>query len=166
MKPTDDEGYRQRKLALAMAEAVHADQVDKNGEPYFDHCRRVELNLLDLDPQAPFWVRAAALLHDAIEDRDAENALYQAGVEQRVLDLVWTLTRPPGLPYNQYIEDVRAEGRWAILIKLADIKDNTCPSRLSRLDERTRKRLLEKYLQARWLLTNALEELETSHETD
>jgi hypothetical protein len=46
---------------------------------------------------------------------------------------------------------VRADA-WAVMVKTADLADNTDPERLERLDAATRERLTAKYKRARRLL--------------
>src|SRR5690349_24227703 len=54
--------------AYDKAEAAHAGQFRKSGEPYFTHCVAVAhiLAEMKLDPEAI----AAALMHDLVEDTD------------------------------------------------------------------------------------------------
>lgn len=139
-------------LADAIAERAHADQVDKAGEAYIGHPRRVAAHVDRLYPQAPAGVTAAALLHDVVEDTDiTPPALIEAGIPLRVVATVDAVTKRTGEPVESYFERVRADD-WAVMVKTADLADNTDPKRLARLDAAMRERLTAKYELARRLL--------------
>lgn len=131
--------------AFQIAAQLHAGQVDAAGRPYIEHLVRVFLRTLagggDRDQQI------ASLLHDAIEDGKTTAAkLLELGVPQGSVDLVVILDRG-SRTYLQYIQDVKMFPR-AVLIKLADLEDNSDPARLALLPPATAARLSAKYAAA------------------
>lgn len=77
----------------ALADRLHAGQVDKAGLPYINHPRAVAAALEGLGLE----VQAAALLHDAIEDTEATaETLLAARVDPAAVRLVGQVTRPEG----------------------------------------------------------------------
>jgi (p)ppGpp synthase/HD superfamily hydrolase len=114
------------KLADDLAERYHAGQTDKQGKPYIDHPRRVA-TFLAFEPDN---VRAAALLHDVLEDTDAtEEVLRAEGIPDDVIDLVKLLTRDKGEEsYAAFIDRI-SDSTIASRIKIADLLDNTDPNR-------------------------------------
>jgi (p)ppGpp synthase/HD superfamily hydrolase len=114
------------QAADALAEWYHAGQLDKQGKPYVEHPRRVAASLRT---QHPTFV-AAALLHDVLEDTTATvDDLRRNGIPDPVIDLVEVLTRDKdNESYETFIERV-AESPRARQIKLADLLDNTDPTR-------------------------------------
>ena len=142
-----DFGYED---ALALALTVHRGQRDKMGEPYIRHVVRVAETVSD-------DARAAALLHDVIEDGDVTAAsLVERGVPDSVVRVVETLTRRDGEEYAAYIERV-AEDATARAVKLADLADNL--DRLEEwakvVDERDAAALRRRYTDARERLLSA-----------
>ena len=144
----------QQKLSLADVEAVaraaHAGQTDKAGRPYTEHLRAVAEGVRARggdDEQI-----AAAWLHDAVED-DAltEQWLEEAGLSRRTKDIVRAVTKRPAEPPEAYAARILATDG-ALLVKEADLAHNADPARLAVLDEKTRKRLTEKYARMRALL--------------
>ncbi|MDU5129714.1 HD domain-containing protein, partial [Atopobium minutum] len=77
----------QVELSLSIATKAHAGQFDKAGKPYIEHPKRVAANCAT-DTQ-----KAAALLHDVIEDTPvtADDLLSQ-GINKRIVDIVCSLT--------------------------------------------------------------------------
>jgi len=137
----------------ALATAAHTGQVDKTGHPYITHPTRVAERTAILFPEAPAGVIAAALLHDVLEDTSTTAAgLADAGIPQSVIDAVDAVTKRDGEAVEQYFEWVRSNP-WAVMVKTADIADNTDPVRVDELDAETRERLRAKYVRARALLT-------------
>jgi hypothetical protein len=68
-----------------------------------------------------------------------------------VVDAVAAVTKHPGESLETYFERVRAVPA-AILVKKADLDDNTDPQRTARLGKETRERLAAKYGRAREIL--------------
>ncbi|MBB1502835.1 HD domain-containing protein [Propioniciclava sp. MC1683] len=113
-----------------VATDAHAGQVDKAGLPYIEHPRRVAARVAaqTADPDA----LAAAWLHDVVEDTAVGlDELRQLGFNERVLDAVDALTRRPG-EGDAYYRRVAANPI-ALMVKRADIADNTDPVRMQRL---------------------------------
>lgn len=84
--------------AYERAEAAHAGQTRKSGEPYFTHCVAVAniLAEMKLDAEAI----AAALMHDIIEDTDITYEEIAGEFGHTVADLVQGVTKLTKLPIN------------------------------------------------------------------
>lgn len=139
--------------AYKLAERLHAGRADLSGQPYIGHLTRVMLYAQQrgADPEQLI----AALLHDSMEDAGASYMdLIKADVPRRSVELVFLLTKPKGLSYLEYLERV-AISPSAVLVKLADIDDNSDPERLQILaatDRAKAERLAQKYRNARAFL--------------
>jgi (p)ppGpp synthase/HD superfamily hydrolase len=130
--------------ADAIAAAAHADQVDKGGQPYVGHVRRVASYV---DPTMSEAV-VAALLHDVMEDAGITAAeLADQGIPAEAIDAVELLTRRADQPPANYYQRIR-DHPIAREVKLADLADNTDPARLATLSESDRARLTRKYADA------------------
>lgn len=132
--------------AFRLAEKLHSGELDKAGKPILGHLVRVLLRVQaaggDLNQQI------AALLHDAIESgRTTSLELIAEGVPPAAVDLVFQLSRPAGLNYFGYIEEVACKPR-AALIKCCDLMDNSDPARLAQLPAETAKSLGKRYARA------------------
>ncbi len=105
--------------ALMVAIRVHADQRDKQGEPYLLHVLRVAEAVFD-------EAKIVAVLHDVIEDDDHFHSLPMLDDDERGAVLLLTRTEPE--TYARYIENIAEamgrEGRLAREVKLADLRDN------------------------------------------
>ncbi|TFV56380.1 HD domain-containing protein [Mycobacterium sp. PS03-16] len=125
-----------------IAEKAHQGQLDKIGRPYIDHPRRVAARLDTAD------AKAAALLHDVIEDSELTAADLRAeGIPRRVVDAVVLLTRCADVPDAVYYRRILGD-ELAHVVKLADLADNTDPRRLAQIGEPLRTALREKYRNA------------------
>jgi hypothetical protein len=123
-----------------IAEQAHRDQHDKLGKPYIEHPRRVAARVLT--PEA----KAAALLHDVIEDSGiTADDLRAQGIPSDVIDCVLLLTRD--VPDEEYYRRIRSDD-FALTVKLADLADNTAESRLSRIAAPKQTELRAKYRKA------------------
>ncbi|GAA2413681.1 HD domain-containing protein [Streptomyces glaucosporus] len=132
----------------ALVHEAHAGQYDKIGVPYVEHVRAVAAGL------APFGddLYMAGLLHDVIEDTHwTGGRLREAGVPDRVVDIVETVTNRPGIPYEEKIRRIAGD-REATLVKIADNAHNSRPDRSARLPGDRRERLAAKYRAARDVL--------------
>lgn len=132
--------------AEALAEYLHFEQVDKQGQPYIYHVQRVYKSCYQLSIEQ----RVAAVLHDAIEDSEGkftfETALSIFG--QKIAILLDALTRRKSEEsYVAYIKRL-ARTPEAVPIKLADLADHLDPERGAIPDS-----LRERYLDAREWLT-------------
>lgn len=133
-------------LAEQIATTAHSGQVDKAGEPYVGHPRRVALRVRD-DCKAVAW------LHDVVEDTATTLDDLAAQFRAEVVDAVDAMTHRPGEPREDYYRRVAANDL-AFEAKLADFDDNSDPKRLARLDVETRTRLGAKYTNGGRLLAH------------
>lgn len=129
--------------AEIIARAAHVDQVDKSGHPYIEHPARVAARV-----RGDELLEAIAWLHDVVEDTDVQLSDLQQRFPLEVTDAVDALTHRAGEPRVDYYARVR-RNPLALLVKQADIDDNTDPARIAQLDEATRIRLAAKYDAAR-----------------
>ena len=111
-------------IALAIARKAHAGQVDKAGVDYIQHPLYVASQVKTEQE------KAAALLHDVLEDSDITAAdLLAYGLSNEVVTAVQTLTKKKGQSYQDYLEKVKSNNL-ARVVKLADLKHNSDLSRL------------------------------------
>lgn len=137
--------------AMITAVSAHMGQLDKGGQPYILHPIRVMLQCGSMEE------RAAALLHDVLEDTPLTAAeLAAEGFPREVLEAVVCLTRVRDEDYAVYIERV-CGNRLAAAVKLADLTDNMDLNRLPGLTQRDFQRL-ERYIRAKRRVEQALEE--------
>ena len=148
---SEDRGFaqfgstEQGNRAKDIATTAHQGQVDKAGMPYIDHARRVaeRVALVDDRPDAV----AVAWLHDVVEDTATTlDELRARGFGHDVVAAVDAMTRRPD-EGDEYYRRVAADDL-AIVVKLADIWDNTDPDRVARLGPQDRTRLQDKYRHA------------------
>lgn len=133
--------------AELVARMAHAGRVDKAGEPYITHPARVVARI----PDGEHFDRAAAWLHDVVEDTDVTLDDLRGVVSPTVVSAVDALTHREGeTPGDYYARILRSAT--AVRVKTADIDDNADPERLARLDPASRERLTAKYEEARNLL--------------
>lgn len=140
---------RTEKDAWAFAKVAHQDQTDKAGLPYLRHVGGV-VNRVEamVGEDAPYCgdVLQIAWLHDVIEDTPYdEDDLRREGFAPDVVKGVEMLSHP-GTSYSAWISHLAKTAPLpVILVKIADIEDNSDPERLALLDEPTRERLKAKY---------------------
>lgn len=128
--------------AIITAVAAHVEQVDKCGEPYILHPMRVMLSLQTTEQ------RIVAILHDVIEDTYVTlEELKEYGYSESILEALDAITKRKGEKYLDYIARIKANPI-AKAVKIADIKDNSSPLRIYKLDPKTIARLTEKYANA------------------
>lgn len=140
------------KIAEAIATIAHRNQTDKAGNPYIDHPRRVAASFNGHEGCLRY--QAVAWLHDVLEDTDiTRDDLHDAGISWPVIIDVELLTRSKDVSPEDYYAKITAS-QYALAVKLADIDDNTDPSRLALLDDATIVRLTRKYAKARLLLAS------------
>lgn len=135
--------------AERLATIAHEGQRDKSGAPYIEHPRRVAARVAEVGPGAAV---DAAWLHDVAEDTRVTLADLARYCEPETLAVVDMLTRRKG-EGERYYERVRTN-RTALLVKLADVLDNTDPARVERLPLAVRERLANKYAAALDALLN------------
>lgn len=130
-----------------LADRLHAGQTDKLGRPYISHLVRVYLRVAERG--GDLMQQLAALLHDSIEDDKATRATLLAdGVPEQAVVLVEALTKPEGVPYLDYVRGVARVPR-AVIVKDADLDDNSDPARLAELPAADADRLRKKYAGAK-----------------
>ena len=118
------------EIALKIAVEAHEGQTDKLGNPYILHPLAVASKLDDIE------LKAAALLHDTIEDTSVtKETLLEAGIPQSVVDIITTLTHDKTTPYEDYIRGI-AKNPKAKQVKLADLSHNLDPSRAKGRNEK------------------------------
>lgn len=105
--------------AFRIADTYHRGQTDKSGAPYLIHLYRVA------DSMATEAETVTALLHDLLEDTDAEENVLSP-FSQDVQEAVRCLTRGAGEQYFAYIERVK-QNPLARKVKIADIQDHLRP---------------------------------------
>ena len=116
--------------ARIRARRMHEGQKDKYGNPYFEHLERVakrvremEYDFIDDTSDIELYV-ATAYLHDAVEDTDAEiDDLHSFGPE--VSTGVHLLTRPMGVKYADYIDQIISPPKYEFILKYEDISPQT-----------------------------------------
>lgn len=128
--------------AIRIARTAHDGQVDKSGRPYIGHPLRV------MGRVSGDHARMAAVLHDVVEDTSVTaDDLLAAGCPPEVVKTVVALSHRDGETQEQYLARVLADPV-AVVVKRADIADNTSPPRMALLDQATRDRLSAKYARA------------------
>ena len=123
------------EISLQIALDAYKGQKDKAGQTYILHPLRIMEKMDTLEE------KAAALLHDVIEDSDyTAQDLRQAGIPEHIVAAVEVLTKQPGEDYDHFIDRVLANDL-ARKIKIADIEDNINVLRLNSLGEKDLKRV-------------------------
>ncbi len=134
------------KLAMRVCFDAHKEQQDKSEIPYVFHPYHLAEQMQDED------TATVALLHDVVEDSDFTlEDLKSMGFPERVLNAVELMTHDDSVPYMDYILEIK-KNKLATVVKLADLKHNSDPTRLSTLSERDLARM-EKYKKAMSILT-------------
>jgi len=128
--------------ARRIAEYAHRGQVDKAGEDYIEHVRRVA-STFDRTSDAC----VVAWLHDVVEDTAIDLSLIDAVFGPTIAASVDALTRRDGEAPSAYYQRVR-DDYTALHVKRADIRDNCDVRRLARLNSKTVLRLIGKYANA------------------
>jgi len=136
----------QSEIAEKIAREAHKGQYRKmgadKGKDYIVHPERVASKFPQND-----YLKAAALLHDTIEDSSiTKEDLKKLGIEDGVISVVDSLTRRKGETYLDFILRI-SEDCDAIPVKIADINDN-----MESLEEGS---LKDKYRLALYILEQA-----------
>lgn len=135
---------RGEKVAEALAREAHAAQRDKVGNPYIWHVERVVKRCSSPSERIVAW------LHDVVEDTSISlDDLHDVHgfPSDPICDAVQAITHRPGEPREAYYQRVRTNPL-ALVVKRADLADNTDPRRLLLLDAETMIRLMRKYATA------------------
>lgn len=151
--------------AQQLIELCHYGQVDKSGVDYVSHPMRVAAYVLESISMFERWkgvvidpVRAAtvALLHDTVEDTWVTADILRAMFPEEIVYDVLLLTQAPretGLSSAQKRErrDAYLHRIWkggsaaALLVKVADLLDNTDPRRMAELTPKEQRWFKSKY---------------------
>ena len=125
---------------ILIATNAHDGQFDRGGTPYILHPMKV-MHYLKTDDEE---LQCIALGHDVIEDTKVTyKDLRDAGISERVIKGIATLTKMPGQTYDEYKEGVFANVD-AMKVKMADLRHNTDVRRLKGVTEKDIQRM-EKY---------------------
>ena len=112
----------QLKLAEQIAREVHKGQRRTIGrkEDYIEHPKRVASKFSTEESQVVAW------LHDVLENSDLKPLdLIMKGIPIELVNSIEILTRLEGHNYSDYIIYIkRTRNEKAIIVKIADIKDN------------------------------------------
>lgn len=104
---------------------AHAGQKDKAGKDYFEAHVAVVADSVEPDP----LVKAAAYLHDTVEDTDITIEDIRAEFPPEVAEAVLALTRRKDMTYAEYIWRIK-QNDIAVKVKRADLFDNMDLNRL------------------------------------
>ncbi|EPE96974.1 HD domain-containing protein [Rhizobium grahamii] len=116
---SDDSVSHQVRLAMKTAFEAHAGQIDKMGEPYFSHCKRVA------DSVQGDEEKAVAFLHDVVEKGEGWDLerIRELNFSTSVVDAIDALTRRQDETDEEFV--VRTmENPLARPVKVADLEDN------------------------------------------
>lgn len=121
-------GFTEKKLekAIFMATLQHCGQVDKAGAPYILHPLRVMVALQSLGEVA----MVAGVLHDMVEDTGMTLERLAEDFGGDVAEVVDAVSRRSGETYMDFIKRANEHpiGR---IVKIADIRDNLLPERMT-----------------------------------
>lgn len=122
------------EVAYLLAKISHKGQfrkeLDLDGNPlrYFEHVKRVALNLIEAGVTDPVLI-SAALLHDTIEDSDDQDLINALIIKSfssmpKLHSYIQILTKIPKTGYTNKLEQAAEAGNPVILVKMADRLDN------------------------------------------
>lgn len=153
IKPQKKQSFAEKLLKyIKEAKKLYDGCKDKLGESCFDHALRV-INKLPIGVSKETII--ATLFHDVIEDTHytLDQLKNENSLTFDTAKLIEVLTKPNNCKYETYINKICKEKSLnnnlqieLIIIKLCDMWDNLEITRLKKLDEKTQKRLLNKYL--------------------
>jgi len=123
---------------LMLATYKHCEQKDKGGQPYILHPLTV-MHLLYTDDEE---LQCIALGHDLLEDTNTTVRTLEGHFTPRIIAGILALTRPEGMPYAEYKEQVKTNPD-AIRVKLCDLQHNMDPSRAHTISPSLRKRYMD-----------------------
>ena len=122
---------------LVLVTNAHDGQFDKGGAPYILHPLKV-MHYLKTDDEE---LQCIALGHDVIEDTDVTyKDLRDAGISERVIRGIYSLTKLPGETLEEYKERVLAN-KDAMQVKLCDLRHNTDVRRLKGIRQKDIERM-------------------------
>ena len=152
------------KRAHDIAVRAHSGQKDKAGHAYIGHASRVAAYLATSQgtTMVPPEVVAAGWLHDVVEDTELTlDDLMGMGLPEDVVGIVEAVTTREGETALAYASRIAANPA-AVLVKRADLRDNSDSRRMAQLDAETRARLRAKYRQFMALLDQAVQAREAA----
>ena len=124
---------------------LFASKVDKGGEPYIKHLKRVTENV------KPQYARIA-FCHDVIEDCGVDEKWLMNpdfGLAEYEIKAIRTLTRPKGMTYSDYILSImNTEDLGIMYVKMADLLDNMNLNRLRDMSKEDIDRITDRYIPA------------------
>jgi len=128
-------------VMIVFAVNGHAGQFDKAGLPYILHPLKVMHYLRSEDEE----LQCMAVGHDLFEDTDVTAAqLRDAGVSERVIAGIYSVTRMPGESEEEYRAKVMSNED-GVDVKLADLRHNSDIRRMKGSTEKDVRRTV-KYL--------------------
>lgn len=111
---------------IVIATNAHAGTFDRGGNPYILHPLKVMYYLKTTDEE----LQCIAVGHDVIEDTKVTYVdLRAAGMSERVISGIRSLTKVPGETYEEYKEKVFSNMD-AMLVKKCDLRHNSDLRRL------------------------------------
>lgn len=133
--------------ARNLAHSAHSGQTDKAGNPYVLHPLRVACDVSDRHGENHPAV-IVALLHDVVEDTECRLDTIRELFGSTIAQAVDAVTKRQGEALEDYYCRVKANPL-ALIVKAADIRDNTSLERLGMLNDEEAARLRAKYAKAR-----------------
>ena len=133
------------QIAIEIAVKYHSNQVDKSGDIYILHPLRL-MSWMDTIEE-----RIIAVLHDILEDTIVTESYLLTIFPQDIVEDIKRLSKVDGECYTDFIMRIKESPR-ARKIKLADIEDNMSYTRIVKLPEEHRARLINKYTNAKLAL--------------
>lgn len=126
------------ELAIKVATAAHAGQVDKGGNLYINHPKTVAESMTNTE------YKIVTYLHDVCEDTPTTfDDLLNMGFTFRIVNSIRLLTKPDELTYEEYLRRLHMDS-CARAVKVADLKHNMDLSRIKNPTEKDYVRI-EKY---------------------
>ena len=136
-------------LAVEVAKKYHEGMTDRAGKPYLFHLTSVSNSVLPLGED----YAVVGMLHDTLEDTKMTKESLISMFGRDIADAVSLLTHDPGIPYLDYVRNVKNSGNpLAIAVKKADLRNNMDLTRLPNVTDKDLKRV-EKYKKAYAILT-------------
>lgn len=136
------DAWMMQSTAAGISSEFHFGQVDKAGQPYYEHPKCVAESIMteydfdNIDDELKIFAlkcSAVAYLHDVLEDtKCTEEYLKSHGIPEDVIEGVKSVTRNEGESYGDFVKRA-AENPYGKIVKLHDLIDNLDIKRLSHL---------------------------------
>jgi (p)ppGpp synthase/HD superfamily hydrolase len=110
--------------AIAIAVKGHAGQKRKDGSPYILHPLAVMNRFRDVEGYEGAYLRAAAVLHDVVEDCGITLVTIRENIGEVVAAIVDGVSRREDETYAIYIGRANDSGPLVRRVKIADVEDN------------------------------------------